>query len=98
MKSYLKTKDYAVTGEEFELLYDESLKMLVTEPQPKKLNKYYKSKDYISHTDASKTIIDKIYQIVKKNIALGRKSGLFKNIVLTVKHSWMWALALEISY
>ena len=67
MKSYLRTKDYAVTGEEFELLYDESLKMLVTEPQPKKLNKYYKSKDYISHTDASKTIIDKIYQIVKKH-------------------------------
>jgi len=66
MKSYLKTKDYAVTGEEFELLYDESLKMLVTKPQPQDLDKYYKSEDYISHTDASKTFFDKIYQTVKK--------------------------------
>ncbi len=66
MKSYLKTKDYAVTGEEFELLYDESLNMLVTKPQPQNLNKYYNSENYISHTDASTTIIDKIYQTIKK--------------------------------
>jgi len=66
MKSYLKTKDYAVTGEEFELLYDESLKMLVTKPHPQNLDKYYKSENYISHTDATTTFIDKIYQTVKK--------------------------------
>lgn len=63
MKSYLKTKDYAVTGEEFELLCDESLKMLVTKPQPLDLDKYYKSENYISHTDASISLFDKIYQV-----------------------------------
>lgn len=75
MKSYLKTKDYAVTGEEFVLLYDESLNMLVTKPQPQNLDKYYKSENYISHTDASTTIIDKIYQTVKK-YSLRKKVGL----------------------
>ena len=66
MKSYLKTKDYAVTGEEFELLYDESLKMLVTEPKPLDLSKYYKSENYISHSDANTSLLEKIYQFVKK--------------------------------
>lgn len=72
MKSYLKTKDYAVTGEEFELLYDESLKMLVTRPQPLDLDKYYKSEDYISHTDANRSLFEKIYQVVK-NYNLSKK-------------------------
>jgi len=66
MKSYLKTKDYAVTGEEFELLYDESLKMLVTRPQPLDLDRYYMSENYISHTDSSRSLFDKIYHVVKK--------------------------------
>ncbi len=78
MKSYLKTKDYAVTGEEFELLYDESLKMLVTEPQPQDLDKYYESDNYISHTDASKSFFDKIYQTVKK-YSLWKKVRLIEN-------------------
>lgn len=66
MKPYLKTKDHAVTGESFELVYDPSLEMLSTQPQPVDNDKYYKSETYISHTDASKTLIDKIYQKVKK--------------------------------
>jgi len=80
MKSYLKTKDYAVTGEEFELLYDETLKMLVSKPQPLDLDKYYKSENYISHTDASTTFIDKIYQTVKKY-------SLWKKVKLLQKYS-----------
>ena len=66
MKSYLKTKDYAVTGENFELRYDEDFDMLVTHPQPKVLDKYYESDGYISHTDSSTSVIDKIYQAVKR--------------------------------
>lgn len=66
MKSYLKTKDYSVTGEEFELLYDEKLQMLITNPQPKELQKYYESEKYISHTDANNSFLDRIYQSVKK--------------------------------
>ena len=77
MKSYLKTKDYAVSGEEFELLYDETLKMLVTKPQPLDIDKYYRSDDYISHTDASRSLFEKIYQVVKK-YSLSKKVRLIK--------------------
>jgi len=55
-----------VSGEEFELLYDESLDMLVTHPQPERISNYYESDAYISHTDANRTLIDKLYQAVKR--------------------------------
>jgi len=66
MNSYLKTKDHSVTGEEFELSYHSEFDMLITKPQPTDLEKYYQSDAYISHTDSTKTLLDKIYQIVKK--------------------------------
>ncbi|WP_276168623.1 class I SAM-dependent methyltransferase [Zobellia alginiliquefaciens] len=72
MKPFLKTKDFSITGEDFELLLDEELQMLVTQPQPKDLQKYYESDVYISHTDSSKSVIDKMYQAVKK-ISLSQK-------------------------
>lgn len=65
MKYFLTTRD-SVTKEEFQLFYDPGLEMLVTKPQPKEMEKYYNSKSYISHTDASKSFTDKIYQVVKK--------------------------------
>ena len=66
MKFYLKTKDHSVSKENFELHLDEDLNMLVTQPQPENLNPYYDSAGYISHTDASESFVDKIYQGVKK--------------------------------
>ncbi len=66
MKPYLKTKDYSISQEEFELHYDEGLDMLVTRPQPERLEEYYKSTTYISHSDANTTIVDKLYQAIKK--------------------------------
>ncbi len=66
MKPYLSTKDYSVSNEEFHLLFDEDLEMLVTNPVPENLSSYYESENYISHTDASKTFSDRIYQSVKK--------------------------------
>jgi len=60
-------QDYTVSNEKFELVYNKKLDLLETFPQPKveDLGKYYESVDYISHTDSKKTVIDKIYQIVK---------------------------------
>ena len=66
MKSYLKTKDYFLSQEEFELFLDEDYQMLVTKPQPEKLEKYYQSKSYISHSDGKEGFIEKIYQKVKR--------------------------------
>jgi 2-polyprenyl-3-methyl-5-hydroxy-6-metoxy-1,4-benzoquinol methylase len=65
MKPFLKTRDFSVTGEEFELWLDEDLQMLVTRPKPENLDIYYQSEAYISHTDANATFSDKIYQRVK---------------------------------
>lgn len=65
MKLYLETKDYTLTGESFKLLHDPVLDMLITEPQPDNLGRYYESEDYISHTDAKKSLVDKMYHTVK---------------------------------
>jgi 2-polyprenyl-3-methyl-5-hydroxy-6-metoxy-1,4-benzoquinol methylase len=68
MTPYLKCKDYTVSGEEFELVYDEASDMLVTHPQPSadSLVDYYQSEDYISHTDAKRNWMEWLYAIVKK--------------------------------
>ncbi|SEC42583.1 Methyltransferase domain-containing protein [Tenacibaculum sp. MAR_2009_124] len=63
---YLNCIDYTVSNESYEVMYNEQLDMLVTSPLPKDLHNYYKSDNYISHTDSKKSLIDKIYQIVKK--------------------------------
>ena len=66
MKPYLRTKDFSVSQESFELYHDPNLDMLVTAPQPDNLDPYYESEVYISHTDSNKSLVDKIYQWVKK--------------------------------
>ena len=80
MKSYLKTKDFSVSQEEFELLHNKDFDMLVTQPAPKDLDGYYKSESYISHTDSKKTLIDKVYQLVKR-FSLWRKINLISTYV-----------------
>ncbi|WP_457615944.1 class I SAM-dependent methyltransferase [Lutibacter sp.] len=67
-KVYLTCKDYTVSGEEFNLVYNKKYTMLETLPKPsiKKIPSYYQSENYISHTDSNKSVVDKIYQIVKK--------------------------------
>lgn len=75
MKPFLKTKDFSISQEAFELFYDADLDMLITKPQPENLDSYYKSQAYISHTDSKKTYVDKMYQLVKR-YTLGRKTNL----------------------
>jgi ubiquinone/menaquinone biosynthesis C-methylase UbiE len=66
VKPFLESKDHVVSGESFELMYHPEFDLLVTSPVPTDLYTYYKSPDYISHTDSHKTIFDKVYQEVKK--------------------------------
>jgi len=81
LEPYLKCKDYTVSGENYELMFNKDYEMLVTIPVPENLSSYYKSEDYISHTDSKKTVIDKIYQTVK-NITLKRKLRLINECLL----------------
>ncbi len=79
-KHFLKVKDYSVSGEEFDLYYDDQLDMLITHPQPslEKLPSYYESTTYISHTDGNKSLFEKMYQLVK-SIALKSKLKLINS-------------------
>lgn len=65
---YIKLKDYSVSGENFELLFDEELQLLKTYPQPSldKLPSYYESQDYISHTDSKITWFEKLYHFIRR--------------------------------
>ncbi len=65
---YTTCKDHTVSGEEFDLILDPELDLLVTSPKPDPqiLPSYYKSEKYISHTDSKNSLFDKIYQGVKK--------------------------------
>lgn len=65
---YVTCVDYTVSNKKFDLMYNAEFVMLETCPKPKveELSSYYESSEYISHTDSKKSIIDKLYQIVKK--------------------------------
>ena len=66
IKNTFKLKDYFLSMEEFELRKNEKFGFLETFPQPlENLAKYYESEDYISHTDSSKNLSEKIYQFIK---------------------------------
>ncbi|WP_439130840.1 class I SAM-dependent methyltransferase [Polaribacter sp.] len=75
---FLECKDFTVSGEVYQVQRNLDFDMLVTTPVPKNLGDYYKSEDYISHTDSKKTVFDKVYQGVK-NITLKRKLKLINS-------------------
>ena len=71
-------KDYSVSGEEFELVYNAQYDLYQTIPVPEQLDKYYETENYISHTDSNKGWFDALYQYVKK-INLKHKINLIKD-------------------
>jgi len=83
-KIKFKTKDYLVSQENFTLIFDKDSDMLITEPQPKNLEKYYDPKNYISHSDDKNSFIEKVYQQVKK-ITLNKKVKLIDQYSLDEK-------------
>ena len=78
--TFLTVKDHSVSGEEFQLVYNETLQLLETKPQPEaeKLSEYYKSEDYISHTDTKRNLFEKVYHFVR-SIALKQKLKLINS-------------------
>lgn len=82
MKPYLKSKDYFYTKEEFDVLFDPTTEMLVTSPIPENLASYYQSVNYISHSDQSQSLIDKLYILIK-NYSINRKVNLLTSLLPT---------------
>jgi len=84
LQPFLTCKDYTVSGELYQVKLNKEFDMLVTTPVPKNLGEYYKSEDYISHTDAKDSLFDKVYQSVK-NITLKKKLKLINSFNLKSK-------------
>ena len=74
-----KVKDHFLSGAEFELKSNLDGSILYTSPRPddQDLGAYYKSDNYISHTDSNKTVFDRLYQAAR-SFALGRKKSWVK--------------------
>ncbi len=75
---FIDCKDHSVSKEKFKLIRNEEYDLLITEPIPDNLGSYYESEEYISHTDSSEGIINKIYQSVRK-YTISRKIKLINN-------------------
>ena len=71
---YLELSDHFLSNELFVLDRCENCSLIFTNPRPyeKDLPLYYKSEDYISHSNTSKGIINRLYHMVR-NYMLNRK-------------------------
>ena len=78
--TFLKVKDHSVSGEEFQLIQNKTYGFLETSPQPeaKRLSDYYKTEDYISHTDSKRNLFEKVYHLVR-SISLKKKLKLINS-------------------
>ena len=81
-KLYLEVKDHSVSGEIFQLVYNKEYDILETFPQlsQDKLSEYYKSENYISHTDSRRNVFERVYHLV-------RRYSLKQKLKLIEKHS-----------
>jgi 2-polyprenyl-3-methyl-5-hydroxy-6-metoxy-1,4-benzoquinol methylase len=74
---YLTCIDHTVSHETFQLVKCENCQFIITSPRPENdvLGKYYISDDYISHSNRSSTVVEKVYQFAR-NYSLNWKVGL----------------------
>ena len=78
---FLLCKDYTVSGEIFHIVSCKACGFKFTNPRPsnEEIGKYYKSDDYISHSNTSKGIISKLYKIVRNYTLKGKLSLIAKH-------------------
>lgn len=75
----LTVTDHSVSGESFVIWQCESCSLRFTQdaPDEQEIGRYYKSENYISHTNTSKGVVNQIYLAVRK-ITLGLKANAVK--------------------
>ncbi len=73
--------DYSISGESFDLVDCVRCGFRYTNPRPhqNQLGRYYESDDYISHSNSSRTVKDKLYQLARKR-ALKKKFKIIHRI------------------
>ncbi len=74
--------DHSISGETFEIIECTQCGLWITSPRPdnEQLGAYYHSSTYISHSDTSEGIINKLYKIVR-NYTLRQKLKLVRQYV-----------------
>lgn len=74
VEKVLEARDHTVSKESFQIMECSSCTLRFTQDAPGKdaMSAYYKSEDYISHTDTSKGWINKVYKQVRQ-FTLGQK-------------------------
>ena len=79
--SLLHTKDYSLTGEDFQIIQCANCSLEYTDPAPSKeaIAPYYNFPSYISHTDTKEGLVNQIYHKVR-------------NHTLTQKTNWVQSL------
>jgi len=65
LEKKLSVKDHLVSGEIFDLYYDNEWDMLLTFPAPENLQYYYDSVNYKPHQQNKKSLIDKVYNYIR---------------------------------
>lgn len=77
---FLICKDYTVSKEDFKIVSCTACGFKFTNPRPADLGRYYKSEDYVSHTNTKKGIVNRLYHLVR-NYTLGKKLSLVSGFV-----------------
>lgn len=80
-KKVLSAKDYTVSGEEFAVMECSSCSLRFTQdvPDAATIAAYYKSDEYISHTNTSEGFVNRLYQSVRQR-TLRQKRKLVENV------------------
>lgn len=84
LKHYLSCKDHTVSHETFELQQCTACGFVLTNPRPDKneLAHYYRSENYISHSDTSSGLLPRIYRTARR-LTLAWKYELIERHTLT---------------
>src|SRR6478609_3879777 len=71
----LPVKDFTVSAELFSIAECRQCSLRFTQdvPDAASIGPYYKSEDYISHTNTSKGLINRLYQAVRKRTINGKR-------------------------
>jgi SAM-dependent methyltransferase len=66
-ESFITCKDYTVSQERFTIVSCKSCNFKFTNPRPadSDIGRYYKSQEYVSHSDTKKGLINRLYHLVR---------------------------------
>lgn len=72
----LTALDHTVTGERFDIYECKTCSLRFTQdvPDANSISRYYESEDYISHSNTSKGLVNRLYQIVRKRTLVSKRS------------------------